>query len=268
MPPPCLKVNTIRSSSYTVTWSMTAFHNRSLNSIGMVSSSVISNMNEPKEVLERMDAWVLSELQKKYDSVTEFTIDSGEGDYLPDDVDVMGESQSGDDILRINHKIADIVVIEPTVGTMQSGSRKGVGTPKPGDIYGKNKRKKKKKGKKVVVKPGETPGVKPAKSGKPLSTVNITDQRAFAVKPSLGLYRVLIKSDRDYAKVHLSFSAVGEDESEDALEVEKYATDGRTETVAGTEIGPISLAKDTPKELFVTFKNKEKMLLDIVTTEG
>ena len=118
------------------------------------------------------------------------------------------------------------------------------------------------------MEPGDTFGAKPAKSGKLLSTVNITDQRAFALKPSLGLYRVLIKSDQHYAKAYLSFFAVGEDEREDALKVEKYATNGKSETATGTLIGPISIEKDIPNEIFVTFINKEKMLLDVVTTEG
>lgn len=223
---------------------------------------------QAKEALDKMDAWVLSELQKKYDSVTEFSVDSGEGDYLPDDVDFMGEARTGNDILRINHKVAGIATIEPSVGTMQTGSKKGKGTSQSGDLFGKKRRKKKKKGKKVVVEPGDTFGAKPAKSGKPLSTVNITDQRAFALKSSLGLYRVLIKSDQDYEKAYLSFFAVGEDESKDALKVEKYATNGKSENATGTQIGPISIEKDIPKEIFVTFINKEKMLLDILTTEG
>ena len=222
-----------------------------------------------KEVLDKMDAWVLSELQKKYDSVTEYTIDSGEGDYLPDDVETMGESQIGDDILRVNHKVSTVIATEPSTGISQTGSRKGMGAPLPGDTYGNKKRKKKKKvGKKVVVGLGAQTGTKPEKSGDALSTVNITDQRAYALKPDIGLYRVLIQSDNDYEKVYLTFSAVGEDNSEDTVDVEKYAIEGKTKTSDGATIGPVSLAKDTPKEIFVTFRNREKMLLDIMTTEA
>ncbi len=222
-----------------------------------------------KEVLEKMDTWVLSELQKKYDSVTEYTIDSGEGDYLPDDVDTMGGTQIGDDILRVNHKVLTVIATEPSTGTSQTGSQKGTGVPLPGDAYGNKKRKKKKKaGKKVVVGSGPQAGTKPEKSGDTLSTVNITDQRAYALKPDIGLYRVLIQSDNDYEKVYLTFSAVGEDNSEDTVDVEKYATEGKTKISDGATIGPVALAKDTPKEIFVTFKNREKMLLDIVTTEA
>ena len=220
-----------------------------------------------KKALTKLDSWVLAELQKKYEAVNEYTIDSGEGDYLPDDIDNISESQIGDDILRVNQKIADIVTIDPLIGTMQSGSRKGTGIPKDGHIYEKKKRKSKKKRRKVVVKSGDTPGMKPSPDEKPLSTVNITEQRVFAVNPQLGLYRVLVKSDKDYDKVYFTFSAVGEDESEDALEVVRFAIDGKPLNNSGTTIGPIFLEKDTMKELFVTFANKEKMLLDVVAKE-
>lgn len=224
---------------------------------------------QAKEAIEKMDAWVLEELKNKYEAVTESWIDSGEGDYLPDDTDSMAGQQLGDDILRVRQKISGISTVERVIATQRGGSKPGTGTAKPGDVHGGDRRrKKKKKGKKVVDGPGDTQGKVLGKDGKPLTLIELVDQRAFAIAPDLGLYRVIATSGRDSKKAFFTFSAIGEDEREEQLVIEKYAHDGQTYPADGATIGPIAVKKGIPCELYVTFRNKEKMRLDILTTEG
>ena len=67
--------------------------------------------------------------------------------------------------------------------------------------------------------------------------------------------------------IYVSFYAVGEDDRSDAIDVDKFSVSGHSHKATGSTIGPIELKKDTPCELTVVFRNKEKMLLDIITSE-
>ena len=235
-----------------------------------------------KRAIEEMDKWVLAELLNKYETVTQLSIDSGEGEYLPDDMDTMGQTQNGDDNLRVNQKMGEVEVHKRTTSSKQTGMLND-----KGQIIQETKKKKKQTDPNPnpeprpepdpnappkpkipkVTPPGETPGKNPDAPGRRVSLVNIIDQRAFAINADLGLYRAYLTSDRDYKRAYVTFSAVREDEKMDALVVEKYAVGGKSAKGDGSTIGPIALKKDTPCEIVVTFRNKEKMRLDMVTTE-
>lgn len=246
-----------------------------------------------REAIEGIDQWVASELMKKYETVTQLSIDSGEGDFLPDDVDSMSQTQTGDDILRVNQKLSDIVPKARFASQKQAGLEKTSGEPKeqpkpkntpphlkpidpPDDPKDDDDEDDPPTPKPPRVRPGGTntqvtpPGDKPGNVPTPTGRkriIGIVDQRAFAINADMGIYRVLITSEKDHKKAYVSFYAVGEDDRSDAIDVDKFSVSGHSHKATGSTIGPIELKKDTPCELTVVFRNKEKMLLDIITSE-
>jgi hypothetical protein len=225
-----------------------------------------SEARKAKDALDQIDTWLRAELMKKYEIIGAKSQDSGEGEYLPDDEN-SDNNQTGDDILRVRQKISKSQTRTKAPGYVQTGAEPSKGSAIPGDVHGKKKRKKKNKRKKVVAKPGNTPGANPSGAGAPLSAINIAAQKAFVLQEEMGLYKVVIKASEDYPKVKLSFYAVGEDDAEDLLTVQKYTYDGKTKTVSSKSIGPLSFSKEVIKEIFVTFEEKEKMRLNIIASE-
>ena len=217
-----------------------------------------------QDSLEKMDGWLREELRKTYEQAGANFQDSGEGEYLPDEGDKSFDDQQGNDILRVHQTLLSSRPSNLSPGSMQSGSKPGTGEPVTGDVYGKGKRRKKKKGKTVVAGPGSHAGATPARGGAPLSAVNISWQKAFIINQQLGLWRVLLKPEQDYSNVTLSFYAIGEDNEEDLLTVEKYAYGSKTNRVQGKTIGPLNLRANEIAELFITFENKEKMRINII----
>ena len=217
-----------------------------------------------QDSLEKMDCWLREELRKTYEQTSANFQDSGEGEYLPDEGDKSFDAQQGNDILRVRQTLLSSRSSNLSPGSVQSGSKLGVGSPVTGDAYGSGKRRKKKTGKTVVAGKGSHTGATPAKGGAPLSAVNISWQKAFIINQKLGLWRVLLKPDLDYTNVTLSFYAIGEDNEEDLLTVEKYVVDKKTNKVQGKTIGPLSLKANEITEMFITFETKEKMRINIL----
>ena len=217
-----------------------------------------------QESLEKMDSWLREELRKTYEQTSSNFQDSGEGEYLPDEGDKTFDDQQGSDILRVRQTLVSSRSVNPSPGNIQSGSKPGKGIQVTGDVYGKRKRRKKKSGKTIVTGQGDYPGSTPTKGGAPLSAVNLTWQKAFIINQKLGLWRLLLKTEQDYSNVTLSFYAIGADNEEDLLTVEKYAFGGKTNKVQGKAVGPLNLKANETAELFVTFENKEKMKIDII----
>lgn len=220
-----------------------------------------------QEALDNLDTMLREELRKKYERTGAGSQDSGEGDYLPDEVDADQSEQQGDDILRVRQKLATTRISKVSPGSTSITGTEGTGGAASGDIYGNRKRKKKKKGQKVVGGKGNKKGVMPDKGSVPMSIVNFSTQKSYLIDQNLGLYRVLLKVDKDYPKVRLTFSAIGEDGDHEDLTVQKYAFRGVTQKVGKSTVGPISLSADEANELYVTFENKEKMRLNISAAE-
>lgn len=100
-----------------------------------------------------------------------------------------------------------------------------------------------------------------------MSIVSFSSHKSYLIDQNQGLYRVLLKVDKDYPKVQLTFSAIGEDDDREDLTVQKYAFKKITQKVGKNTVGPIPLSADETNELFVTFENKEKMRLNISAVE-
>lgn len=220
-----------------------------------------------QNALSKLDDMLREELRKKYERMGTGSQDSGEGDYLPDDVDTAQNEQQGDDILRVRQKLATAHISRVSPGSTSTSGAKGTGTETPGDSYGTQRRKKKKDGHKVVNGKGDKRGVTPSKGTTPMSIINFSSHKSYLIDQNQGLYRVLLKVDKDYPKVQLTFSAIGEDDDREDLTVQKYAFKKITQKVGKNTVGPISLSADETNELFVTFENKEKMRLNISAVE-
>jgi len=68
-------------------------------------------------------------------------------------------------------------------------------------------------------------------------------------------------------KLYVDFSATGEGETNDILNVEKYTINNQRFDCKGSKIGPIAINAVEGSEIFITFKNKEKMLINMEITE-
>lgn len=223
--------------------------------------------NLAQEALDKLDDMLREELRKKYERTGIGSQDSGEGDYLPDDVDSAQNEQQGDDILRVRQKLAAVHISKVSPGSTSTSGTRGIGAAMPGDSYGARQRKEKKNGHKVVNGNGDKKGVTPGKGTAPMSIINFSSHKSYMIDQNQGLYRVLLKVDKDYPKVQLTFSAIGEDDDREALTVQKYAFRKVTQKVGKNAVGPVSLSADEVNELFVTFEIKEKMRLNISAVE-
>lgn len=220
-----------------------------------------------QNALKKLDDMLRDELRKKYERTCTGSQDSGEGDYLPDDVDAAQNEKQGDDILRVHQKLAAVHISKIVPGSISTSGMKGTGVVMPGDSYGIRQRKQKKNGHKVVNGKGDKKGVTPGKGTTPMSIINFSSHKSYLIDQNQGLYRVLLKVDKDYPKVQLTFSAVGEDDDHEDLTVQKYAFKKATQKVGKSTIGPIFLSADETNEIFVTFENKEKMRLNVSAVE-
>ena len=107
-------------------------------------------------------------------------------------------------------------------------------------------------------------GISPQNGTKKLTTYpNIKYQRITAVSQDVGLYKIILCPTEDCNSLYIAFSAIGEGDSNDKIIVEKYTLDKQTTPCNNTKIGPIVIEKDEAKEIFVTFENKEKMLINM-----
>jgi len=219
-----------------------------------------------KEALANLKKWFDDELSRKYQTVGAKSQDSGEGDYLPDDVDDSESNQQGNDLLRVRQKMSKSHTKAKSPGNIQAGSRSDKGATEKGGVYGKKKKRKKKKST-VVAGAGEKQGSSQSNAGAPLSAVNIIAQKAFLHQESIGQYKVVLKTAESHQKVYLTFYAIGEDNSEDPLVVQSYTCDDKYKPISGGSVGPLAFEQDKFKEIMVRFENQERMRLNIVASE-
>ncbi len=274
-----MRIRLLKAKSYQPCSAVIVIRNKRLNEVLREAEPPRHNKWDPtlikhddelkalaQEALDKLDNMLREELREKYERTGAGSQDSGEGDYLPDEVDTAQSEQQGDDILRVRQKLATTRISKVSPGSTSATGTKGTGTAISGDSYGNRKRKKKKIGKKVVDGKGDKKGITPGKGSAPMS-ISFSTQKAYLIDQSLGLYRVLLKVDKDYPKVRLTFSAIGEDGDHEDLAVQKYALRGVTQKVGKSTVGPISLSANEANELYVTFENKEKMRLNISAAE-
>ena len=239
----------------------------------LIKDKVISA--DARKALEMLSSWIREVLKKKYEAIGVKTQDSGEGAYLPDDVDASENDQSGEDILRVRQKISKTHIDVRNPGHKQTNMEPEKDTGIFRDDNGKEpiedagdntdvSTPRRRKGTVIDKKIDDAPEMGHSHTGEHSSIVDITAQKAFIIRQEIGLYKIIIRTTEDNQNVFLTFFAIGEDDEEDDLLVEKYTCDGATHIANGKSIGPIVFQKDVVKEIFVYFKIKEKMRINIV----
>lgn len=225
-----------------------------------------------RKAIKRIKNEVLELLRGQYEDVKENVVDSGLGEYLPDEVDDLGSQKSGDDILNVNQKIwkKESRTNTKTYESVQ-GKKKNTGGKSGGMIFNPNlEPKPPNPSPHPHPKPGDNPkktGVVPGNGRLRLVIPKIKKQRLFEIASNQGIYKLIINSEYDYKNVYIKFSAIGEDGSHEAVEVDSYTIENHKYKANDSRIGPIRLVKDNHNVLFITFKTNEKMLLSTSIVE-
>jgi len=218
-------------------------------------------------------------IDENYKIITEDTVNADDvGEYLPDELeDLVGKNrQSGEDKLSPVQKVSGEPktyefpkdnhneIAKSTIGDSvndESGARNQTQNPEPYP------------GPKIPpeVDPstgGSTGGVSKGEGTKTYTTYpDLKLQKIFAMNPKLGLYKLILKPINYCEKIYVNFSAIGEGLNTDAIAVEKYTINNQRFDGKGSKIGPIVIAADVENEVFITFRNKEKMAINMEITE-
>ena len=225
-----------------------------------------------KTVINSIDELVLTYLKDQFEVVTGDSIDAeGVGEYLPDEVDELGDGGIGDDILRPKIKIGKVRVIKPIKAVEESEGEKSTGNKIDGEVH--NDDNNPQPDVDVVPKPiepdeeGEHEGSKPGKGPKHVRIPVMRTQRAFPISVDQGIYKIFLTPSETYENFFFSCKAIGEDGRTDSLEIEKVKLEGKEVKVRKSEAGPVKLVSGKMYEIVVVFKNKEKMTLEITMRE-
>ena len=234
---------------------------------------------QAQKYIDQIDDEILSSISSIYSEEISDSVDSGVGEFLPDDLSNLSEKKPGTDKLKPVIKIVE----KPKLQKIFMNENIDVaGTDEGKEIHDESLinnssdsayRFPEYKPKNKVERyndPDEnkSEGISPQEGTKKLTTYpNIKYQRITAVSQNAGLYKIILCPTEDCNSLYIEFSAIGEGDSNDKIVVEKYTIDKQTTPCNNTKIGPVVIEKDEAKEIFVTFENKEKMLINMNITE-
>lgn len=246
-----------------------------------------------KQYIDEINQKVKKLIEENYKINLEDTVDADVGEYLPDELEDLANKnkKAGDDKLRSVQKVGKPKIVE-------SPKDSNIETEKTtfGDLLVNNELSVSNRNKKFIPRPYPAPPgpnptpypypepvilpeVKPSHNGsnEGISKVEGTKtntiypslklQKIFAINHKQGLYKLIIKPLNNCEKLYVDFSATGEGETNDILNVEKYTINNQRFDCKGSKIGPIAINAVEGSEIFITFKNKEKMLINMEITE-
>lgn len=234
---------------------------------------------QAQKYIEQIDNEILSSISNIYSEEISDSVDSGVGEFLPDDLNNLSEKKPGTDKLKPVIKIVEKPKLQKIFMNENidiAGTDEGREVPDDGSIYNSSDsdyRFPEYKPQNKVERDDDSDedkseGILPQEGTKKLTTYpNIKHQRITAVSQNAGLYKIILCPTENCNSLFIKFSAIGEGDSNDKIVVEKYSLDKQTTSCKNTKIGPISIEKDETKEIFVTFENKEKMLINMDITE-
>lgn len=247
------------------------------------------NRKKARQALEFLDDKLLEILKSQFEvQVGETTDAVGVSAYLPDsDGGVLAEETLGEDILNVRVKIGKAKVQKPSVKKTQVAGVESMGQEGAGNTGNRGFRIG--PGPHPCPGPGPFPGPHPGPSADPLVTshpdsktkgVNqgpgnrsvsikeLSKRRIFVISANAGLYKIVIKPNKDYEKLFVECSIAGEDGTMEQLRINKFMYQGQSVKCKGNKAGPISVQKDIPAIFMVTFDRKEKMGLNLLISEG
>lgn len=252
------------------------------------------NRKKAKQALDFLDDELLKILKSQFEVQAGDRSDAvGVSAYLPDSDDgALPEESLGTDVLNVKVKIGKSKVKKPKAtysnasagegigkeisgDTGNQGSRVGPDVPTPGPFPGPG----------PGPLPGPNPGPSPDKvvvpnledkskgvmqgaGARTVSVKELSKRRIFPMAVNVGLYRAVVRPNRDYEKLFVECVVAGEDGSTEQLKINKFMYNGKSIPCKGNKAGPISVSKNTVAEFMVTFDRKEKMGLNLLLTEG
>lgn len=234
---------------------------------------------QAQKYIEQIDDEILSSISSIYSEEISDSVDSGVGEFLPDDLSNLSEKKPGTDKLKPVIKIVEkpkLQKIYMNENMDLAGTDEGKEVPDDNSVHNSadsDYRFPEYKPQNKVERDDDSDeddseGISPQEGTKKLTTYpNIKYQRITAVSQNAGLYKIILCPTENCNSLHIEFSAIGEGDSNDKIIVEKYTIDKQTTPCNNTKIGPIVIEKDEAKEIFVTFENKEKMLINMDITE-
>lgn len=234
---------------------------------------------QAQKYIDQIDDEILSSISDIYREEISDSVDSGVGEFLPDDLSNLSEKKPGTDKLKPVIKIVEKPKLQKIYMNENmdiAGTDEGKEVPDDNSVHNSSDsdhRFPEYKPQNKVERDDDSDkdgseGISPQEGTKKLITYpNIKYQRITAVSQNAGLYKIILSPTEDCNSLHIEFSAIGEGDSNDKIIVEKYTIDKQTMPCNNTKIGPVAVEKDEAKEIFVTFENKEKMLINMNITE-
>ena len=252
------------------------------------------NRKKAKQALDFLDDELLKILKSQFEVQARDRSDAvGVSAYLPDSDDgALPEESLGTDVLNVKVKIGKSKVKKTKATYSNAPAEAGIGKETPGDTGNRGSRE----GPDVPTPgpfpgpgpgplPGPNPGPSPDKvvvpnpddkskgvmqvaGARTVSVKELSKRRIFPMAVNVGLYRAVVRPNRDYEKLFVECVVAGEDGSTEQLKINKFMYNGKAVPCKGNKAGPISVSKDTVAEFMVTFDRKEKMGLNLLLTEG
>lgn len=233
---------------------------------------------QAQKYIDQIDNEILSSISNIYSEEISDSVDSGVGEFLPDDLSNLSEKKPGTDKLKPVIKIVEKPKLQKIYMNESmdfAGTDEGKEVPDDSFVHNSSdsdyrfpEYKPQNKVDRDDTSEDESEGISPQEGTKKLTTYpNIKYQRITAVSQNAGLYKIILCPTEDCNSLYIEFSAIGEGDSNDKIIVEKFTIDKQTTPCNNTKIGPIVIGKDEAKEIFVTFENKEKMLINMDITE-
>ena len=234
---------------------------------------------QAQKYIDQIDDEILSSISSIYSEEISDSVDSGVGEFLPDDLSNLSEKKPGTDKLKPVIKIIEkpkLQKIYMNENMDLAGTDEGKEVPDDNSVHNSSDseyRFPEYKPQNKVERDDDSDeddseGISPQEGTKKLTTYpNIKYQRITVVSQNAGLYKIILCPTEDCNSLYIEFSAIGEGDSNDKIIVEKYTIDKQTTSCNNTKIGPVVIEKDEAKEIFVTFENKEKMLINMDITE-
>lgn len=233
---------------------------------------------EAQRVIKTINEKVRSLINENYKIITEDTIDSELGEYLPDEIDDLSNKKQGDDKLRPIQKILEKPKkkdnkVDTNISTAGKDSGVTDNDKKDTEIrnHGKNPIPYPTPQIPDIIKEDEEKtdeGIKEADGIKTIKTEpKLKFQRIFPKNYKLGLYQINLYPQENCENLYIDFSVVGEGNSTEKLDVIQYSVQKQKFRGNGSKIGPMSLSSDKLHEIFVIFENKEKMLINMALSE-
>lgn len=231
-----------------------------------------------KKYIDDINEKVKKLIDENYKIVADDTVDADVGEYLPDEVEDLANKnkQDGNDKLRPVQNFGKPKVVDFPKDSSSEIAKQDTGEPvetDDPDIRNTEKNPEpypEPKTPKEVEQDssGTEEGISKGEGTKTYTTYPALKlQKIFAINPKQGLYKLVLKPIRDCERIFVDFSAFGEGASKDSLVVEKYTVNSRRFDGKGSKIGPVAVSANEGSEIFITFKNKEKMVINMDITE-